>query len=445
MNSFVNIVQTLWQPAQTLGLSCYDYLTELSWLLFLRIAPLIDPVAYLSIHPIWETLLRKQDQQQYDYYCAMLTALNQASSPQLAGIYAQAKTHLTHPAQLQQMIATLEILNNFPIEDLGEIYEILLERCGRQESTYLIPPRALVDSMVILLQPQVGELIYDPLAGIGNFLVASDQYIKTFSAEEILPLPQRLLTVGMEPKLILQRLALMNCFLHNLRPLREITVQQGDSLTSPLSQQVDVLLGVLYSPEHGEIIQEERTLMLLRQTLQILKPGGRAAVIVPDQVLQATGTSQRLRHELLDICTVHTVLRLPLGTFHPHTLPTYILFFQRGENRLTENTQKTWFYDLRSQLPIFGRHLSLTRQQLLPFEDCYGDDPLGQAVRHEEGEQPRWRCFTREFLAEHEDRLDLCWLEPSGKLHPDPISAGHTQNLMDNTLMELETIAALLH
>jgi type I restriction enzyme M protein len=443
MNSFVSLAQTLCKPAQTLGLSCYDYLTEFSWLLFLRVAPLIDPVAYLSIHPVWETLLRKQDQQQYDYYCAMLTALSQANNPQLAGIYAQATTHLTQPSQLQQMISTLEVLNRFPTEDLGEIYETLLERCGQRENTYLIPPRSLVDLMVILLQPQTTELIYDPLAGTGSFLVACDQYMKAFSEEE--PLPQHLSTTGMEPKLILQRLALMNCFLHDFRPLREVAVHQGDSLASPLSQQVDVLLGLLFSSAPNEIIQEEKTLMLLRQTLQILKPGGRAAVIVPDRVLQADGTSQRLRRELLDICNVHTVLRLPAGTFYPHTLATHVLFFQRGTHHLTENTQKTWFYDLRSHLPVFGKHLQLMRQHLLPFEVCYGDDPNGLAIRHEEGEQSRWRCFTREFLAEHEDKLDLCWLTPEKKLYADPISTNRTPHLMEDTLEELATIASLLH
>jgi len=445
MNSLVNIAQTLWQPARTLGLSCYDYLTELTWLLFLRVAPLIDPVAYLSIHPVWETLLRKQDQPQYDYYRAMLTALGQANNPQLAGIYAQANTHLTQPSQLQQLISVLEILNRLPIEDLGEVYELLLDQCARQNSRFIIPPRALVDTLTILLQPQVDELIYDPLAGTASFLVAADQYVKTISAEDLPLMPSHLLTVGIEPNLTLQRLALMNCLLHDFRPLREIAVQQGDSLTAPLSSQVDVVLSMLCIPHKNQSLQEERALMLLRQTLQILKPGGRAAVIVPDHVLQATETAQRLRRELLDICNVHTVLRLPLGTFYPHTLATQVLFFQRGEYRLTENTQKTWFYDLRSQLPTFGQHLQLTRQHLVPFEVCYGDDPVGQAMRQETGELSRWRCLTRAFLAEHEDRLDFCWLAEGEKLLGDPIRAAHSQGLVEETVAALERVFSVLH
>lgn len=438
MNDLVTIAQKLWKPARTLqqesGLSCYDYLTELTWVLFLKLAPLVDSIAYLSIHLVWETLLHKHEQQQFDYYRAMLTVLGQANNPKIAGLYAQAVTHLTQPSELTQIIKVLDLLNRLPLEDIGEIYEILLERCARQSNLFILPPRILVDTLVILTQPQADELIYDPLAGTASFLVAADQY-RRVTCEDASP-STHLSLVGAEPNLTLQRFALMNGLLHHFKSVPPIAVHLAHSVTSPPDIQADVILSLLLTT--GET-QPDDSILLLRHILQTLKPGGRAAVIVPDTVLNSGDSAQQLRRDLMDICTVHTVLRLPLGIFYPHTSATQVVFFQRGEKQLVGNTQKTWFYDLRSQLPAFGQYLQLTRQHLTPFESYYGDDPFGQAPRPEEENTPGG-CLSREFIATQDERLDFSY-SPETREKPQ---TGTLQQVMDTTLKDLGNLVDIL-
>jgi len=349
---------------------------------------------------------------------------------------------------LTLLITTLEKnLTEVSLEHLGEIYEDLLERCAREESSspHIMPPRALIDVMTLLTQPEYGELIYDPLAGTASFLTAAVQLARATS-EELSLYPNeyqnKIACLGIEPDLSQQRLALVNCLLHRLA-IMPLPVRWGNSLLTT-APPADVLLSMLVLPEerHHESFRHDLALTLLQHCYRTLKSFGRAAVIVPDRILQTTGPAQQIRRELLDTCAVHTVLRLPTGIFYPHHLPAHVLFFKRGSAHSTGNTQQTWFYDLRSHFPHFGRYLYLTREHLRPFEIAYGEDPFGESPRIDQGNNSRWRCLSREDLAKQEDRLDYCWLQTQKP--PLSTPADDIWQVLENTVEELKAIKMIL-
>ncbi len=442
MNTIGNIAQTLWAPAthlHTEGLSYHAYLTELTWLLLLKIAPTIGNS--VPVHLSWKTLLHKPDTKKYKYYQYVLNKMGEVSDPHIAGIYAHARSSFKNSEQLTQVISRLAAIDNVPTENLGEIYETLLDMCAYQNSNRLhIAPRSLVDLMVILIQPQPNELIQDPLAGTASFVVAADEYIKVLNDElpktKITKMTNRQHFIAIEPDLTRQRLALMNCLLHEIDHPQHVPVRWGDSLLSNLAvwPPADVILSMLVfaSDPTDELSKYDTTLALLQHITQILKPGGRAAVVLPDKILKAGGPAQEVRRELLDTCVLHTVLRLPQGIFYPHTVSAHILFFRKGKTA-SEKTETVWFYDLRTHGPIFGQYLHLTREHLMSFEKTYGDDPLGQNPRTE-GEN--WRCFSRESLAEQGDRLD--------NLEDEDMLTEEIWEVLEETRADLETLKDIL-
>ncbi len=453
IDTIADITQKLWEPAKDLhqdGLSYHAYLTELTWLLFLKIAPALGEASHLPKDLSWQALIHKSGTEQYEYYQTVIKELGQISDPYIAGIYAHACTSFKQPEQLAQAITTLAAVDEVPIDDLGEVYETLLEECAYEDDNRLhIAPRSLVNLMVISTQPQTGELIQDPLAGTGSLVVAADQYIQVISDEYLLDLStikkdihQQQNIIAIEPDLVRQRLALMNCLLHHIDHPQRMPVRWGDSLLSNLQlwPQADVILSILVfaSEPTNELGKHDASLALLQHIYQTLKPGGRAAVVVPDKILKAAGPAQQVRSTLLDTCIVHTVLRLPDGIFYPHQLPAHLLFFRKGQTA-DEKTQTVWFYDSRTYFPAFGQYLHLTREHILPFETVYGDDPLGQAPRHEEGEDGRWRGVNRETLAKQDDRLDWCWL-PHEKVTTEAVVMENEIATKDNKVATKDNI-----
>jgi type I restriction enzyme M protein len=307
--------------------------------------------------------------------------------------------------------------------------------------------------MVILTQPQPDELILDPLAGVASFLVAADQYVQVISedwsekaadpAERQSPeideeIEEKQLLMGIEPNLTWQRLALMNCLLHHLDYFPALPVQWGNSLLSSKERPLppaEVILSMLIFTQKQATPED-----FLQYIYRNLKPGGRAAVIVPDSFCTASGSVQQIRKTLLDTCVVHTVLRLPIGIFYPHQIFAHVLFFKRGETA-QEKTTQVWFYDARSQFPTFGQTLQITREHLIAFETAYGEDPLGQAPRQDEGKYGRFRCFSRQTLAQQHDKLAISWLSdnPISRLPPAKL-----RGVLNTTVQELEELSILL-
>jgi len=455
INTIADIAQKLIAPAKHLameGIPIHAYVTDLTWLLFLKIANLLGEVNHVPAHLNWNMLIHKRGKEQYEYYQKIIKELGQHREPYIAGLYAHASTAFKNSEQLTLVITTLAAVDVLPIDDLGEVYETLLEKCTFEDDNRLcIAPRSLVDLIVILIQPQLGELIQDPLAGTASFVIAADEYIQVMS-DELLDSsstqknsPSNIIAV--EPDLVRQRLALMNCLLHHIDHSQHLPVRWGDSLLSNLQAwpQADVIFSMLVfaNTPTDELGNYDASLALLQHIYQTLKPGGRAAVVLPDKVLKAVGPAQQIRSTLLDTCVVQTILRLPYGIFYPHKVLAHLLFFKKGQTP-DEKTETVWFYDLRTDKPIFGPYLHLTREYLKPFEMVYGDDPNGQSKRYDEGEEGRWRCFSRETLAKQNDKLDLCWLRDSNHGINDNLVTGNIWEVLNKTVGDLEDLTDIL-
>jgi len=154
-----------------------------------------------------------------------------------------------------------------------------------------------------------------------------------------------------------------------------------------------------------------KQLMFLQHIYRALVPGGRAAVVLPDNVLFEEGRGREIRADLMDKCNLHTILRLPTGIFYAQGVKTNVLFFTRGDKD-KGNTKKVWVYDLRTNAPAFGKRTPFTRDYLQPFVDSFGSDATGvKNKRKDQGEEGRFRAFTREDVEKRNDNLDIQWLK----------------------------------
>lgn len=248
------------------------------------------------------------------------------------------------------------------------------------------------------------------------------------------------------------RLCLMNLMLHGI----ESVVMCGDSL-SPDGESLGKADVILTNPPFGtkkgggrptrsdfSVTAEtsNKQLAFVEHIYRALKPGGRAAVVLPDNVLFEDNTGRKLRQQLMDLCDLHTILRLPTGIFYAQGVKTNVLFFTRGKTD-RGNTKAVWVYDLRANMISFGKTRLLTVADFAEFEAAFGDDPLGKAPRTDQGEEGRFRCFTREEIAARNDNLDISWLrdtsdDPEDDLtEPEEIAEAIATHL-GNALREIE-------
>jgi type I restriction enzyme M protein len=278
--------------------------------------------------------------------------------------------------------------------------------------------------MIACIQPQPGELIQDPAVGTGGFLIIADRYIKArtddlFDLTEAQQVFQRKRAFyGMELVPDVQRLALMNAMLHDI----EGDIVLGDAL-GPAGANLPKANIILTNPPFGTkkggggptrdditYPTSNKQLVFLQHIYRGLKPGGRAAVVLPDNVLFEEGVGQKVRGDLMDKCDLHTILRLPTGIFYAQGVKTNVLFFTRGEKD-KGNTKSVWFFDMRTNAPSFGKRTPLTQEHFAEFEKAFGNDPLGKARRKDQGEEGRFRKFTRDQIEKRGDNLDISWLK----------------------------------
>jgi type I restriction enzyme M protein len=188
--------------------------------------------------------------------------------------------------------------------------------------------------------------------------------------------------------------------------------------------------------------------LFLALIIRLLKPGGRAAVVLPDNVLFEGNVGKQIREDLMDKCNLHTILRLPTGIFYAQGVKTNVLFFTRGSSD-RGNTKEVWVYDLRANMPAFGKRTPLTREHFAEFEEAYGADALGLAPRTAMGPEGRWQCFSREEIAAGGDSLDLAWLKDDsaedGSDLPEPAMLAQEAMLeLEGALEDLRAILAEL-
>jgi type I restriction enzyme M protein len=280
-------------------------------------------------------------------------------------------------------------------------------------------------------------VVQDPAAGTGGFLIMADRYIRErtddlFALSEAEQRFQRREAFwGMELVPDTHRLLLMNAMLHGIEgdhlALGDTLSVEGASLP-----QADV---ILTNPPFGTkkgggrptrtdftFPTSNKQLAFLEHVYRGLKPGGRAAVVVPDNVLFEEGVGAQIRADLMDKCDLHTILRLPTGIFYAQGVKTNVLFFTKGPARKdTGNTERVWVYDLRANMPSFGKRTPLGREHFAQFEAVFGDDPQGRAQRADSGEVGRFRCFTRDDVRKRGENLDVSWLRDESAARHDEL------------------------
>jgi type I restriction enzyme M protein len=333
-----DIVARLWNLCHVLrddGITYHEYVTELTFLLFLKMAKETGTEGQLPAGYRWDDLQSREGVEQLAFYRSLLVHLGNEGFGRVQAIFHDANTALSQPRNLTRLVQSIDELDWYSAreEGLGDLYEGLLEKNASEKKSgagQYFTPRPLIECMVNCLQPQPGEIIQDPAAGTGGFLIMADRYIKQ-RTDELFNLPEqdqdfqrRRAFVGVELVPDAHRLLLMNAMLHGI----ESDLLLGDTL-SPIGARLPKVNVILTNPPFGTkrgggrptrddftYVTGNKQLAFLQHVYRGLKPGGRAALIVPDNVLFEEGTGTRIRADLMDKCNLHTILRLP----HRHLL-----------------------------------------------------------------------------------------------------------------------------
>jgi len=468
------IVQKLWNLCNVLrddGIIFHQYVTELTYILFLKMAQETGTEHRIPEGYRWADLADKKGIELKQFYEDLLTHLGREGKGRVQEIYANARTNIDEPKNLAKIIKSIDDLDwhSAREEGLGDLYEGLLQKNAEEKKSgagQYFTPRPLIEAIVELVKPQTGERCGDPACGTFGFMSTADQYLKKRTDDcldgsltlEQQDFQRREAFTGIELVQDAHRLALMNAMLHDI----DGQILQTDSLSNDGKAFSDYDV-ILTNPPFGTKRGGERPtrddltyptsnkqLNFLQVIYRSLKQTGkaRAAVVLPDNVLFAEGDGQKIRADLMDKCDLHTILRLPTGIFYAQGVKTNVLFFTRGKKD-KGNTEAVWVYDLRANMPSFGKRNPLTRADFDEFIDAYGDDPYGKAKRTDQGEQGRFRCFSREDIAKRNDSLDISWLQDDSVRRaedlPDPADlADQILGQLSIATEEMQELAQLL-
>ncbi len=453
------IVSKLWNLCNVLrddGITYHQYVTELTYILFLKMAKETGVEGQIPEAYRWDALTAKSGIELKKFYKELLDHLGENGSGRVREIYQGAATNIDEPKNLEKIIAAIDSLDWFSAreEGLGNLYEGLLEKNASEKKSgagQYFTPRVLIDVMTRLVRPQAGERCNDPACGTFGFMIAAHQYVAEQTDDffdldaDMAKFEREEAFTGTELVHDTHRLALMNAMLHNM----EGDITLGDSLSN-LGKSMKGYDVVLTNPPFGTKKGGERAtrddftfptsnkqLNFLQHIYRSLKADGkaRAAVVLPDNVLFADGEGEKIRVDLMDKCNLHTILRLPTGIFYAQGVKTNVLFFTR-EKTDKGNTKEVWFYDLRTNMPSFGKTNPLKAEHFSGFEAAYT-----AADRHGVQDE-RFSVFTREQIAEKGNSLDLGLIRDDSIVDyedlPDPIESG------EEAIAQLEEAADLL-
>lgn len=470
-----DIVARLWNLCNILkddGVTYHQYVTELTYLLFLKMAKETGAEDAIPAGHRWDDLAARPAPDRLEAYKLTLIHLGSHGSRLVQEIFANASSFIKKPTTLSTLVAEIDKLDWYSArqEGLGDLYEGLLEKNANEKKSgagQYFTPRPLIDSMVAVMQPTLDDIIQDPAAGTGGFLIAANRWLREHSDPDAWTEAQqrkyhRNTFYGMEHVQDAHRLALMNLMLHGLDSDPDAAgIRYGDTL-SPEGEALPKATLILTNPPFGTkkggglptrtdftFPTSNKQFCFLQHIYRGLQPGGRAAVVQPDNVLFEGNTGRQIRADLMDKCNLHTILRLPTGIFYAQGVKTNVLFFSRSETD-KGNTREVWVYDLRANMPQFGKRTVLTRAYFAEFEAAFGDDPLGSAKslvqRQDTGETGRFRRFTRDWIAERGDSLDIAWLkdEGEGTANELPEPAALAQEAMDELEGALDELRGIL-
>ncbi|WP_421828818.1 N-6 DNA methylase [Larkinella sp.] len=466
-----DIIARLWNLCNVLkddGVTYHQYVTELTYLLFFKMAKETGTEGQIPKGHRWDNLIAKPKPERLEAYKITLIHLGAHGEQIVKEIFSNASSFIKKPATLSALVDGIDKLAwyNAGREDLGDIYEGLLEKSANEKKSgagQYFTTRSLIDSLVTVMKPTLDDLIQDPAAGTGGFLIAANHYIREHQNPENWNKNQlekyRTRTFfGMEHVQDTHRLALMNLFLHGIDFNPDAGgVHYGDTL-SPDGQKLPGATLILSNPPFGSkkggglpertdlpYPTSNKQFCFLQHIYRGLKPGGRAAVVLPDNALFEGNIGKQIRADLMDKCNLHTILRLPTGIFYAQGVKTCVIFFTKGHTD-QGNTKEVWVYDLRANMPQYGKRTLLTRNHFSEFETAFGDDPLGRPEalsrrRDDPGITNRFRRFSREWIAQHNDNLDISWLKDESEELPEPgVLALEVMEELEGALEELREI-----
>lgn len=472
-----DIVGKLWNLCHVLkddGVTYHQYVTELTYMLFLKMAQETGTESQIPTGYRWEDLEAQSAPDRLAFYKILLIHLGGHGSTLVKEIFGNASSFIKKPTTLSTLVTEIDKLDWYSArqEGLGDLYEGLLEKNANEKKSgagQYFTPRPLIDSMVHVMRPTLQDVIQDPAAGTGGFLIAANRYLRAHSNPDTWTEAQqrkhhRNTFYGMEHVQDAHRLALMNLMLHGLdSDPHGAGIHYGDTL-SPEGEALPKATLILTNPPFGTkkggglptrtdftFPTSNKQFCFLQHIYRGLLPGGRAAMVMPDNVLFEGNVGKQIRADLMDKCNLHTILRLPTGIFYAQGVKTNVLFFARGE-RDKDNTTEAWVYDLRANAPAFGKRTQLTRAYFAGFETFFGDDPTGNNSRHRHSRESgnpdtaRFRCFTRNWITQRGDSLDIAWLKDESENGADELlePAMLAQEAMGELEAAMEGLRAIL-
>jgi len=464
-----DIVNKLWNFCHTLrhdGIDYGDYIEQITYLLFLKMSD--ERAVELPKGCDWPTLRAQSGSDLTDFYVDLLRKLSK--SPGILGdIFTEAQSRFTNSVSLKRLITLVDETEwtSLGVDVKAEAYEGLLEHAaseGKKGAGQYFTPRVLIQSICRCMKPDPRAhaqfTICDPACGTGGFLVAAYEWLIQSSKGGALErdIARRIRTktyFGQDLVARPRRMALMNLYLHGVEP----HIKLGDTIyENPDPQRFDCILtnppfgtkGANQVPDRDDFTIEtsNKQLNFLQHILTVLKDGGRAAVVLPDNCLFADQAGEVFQILTQD-CDLHTVLRLPRGTFTPYSqgVKANVVFFTKGDK-----TQTTWIYDCRTNIPgITKKDRPLTAEHFAEFEKCFGQDPNGRSKRKPaDSKQDRWHSFDISEIKARDFKLDsFKWLkeeslEDSDDL-PEPAElATDAISELENAVAELEQVLVLL-
>lgn len=464
-----DIVQRLWGFCHTLrheGIDYGDYIEQITYLLFLKMAK--ESGRELPARCSWDALKENSGTELTENYTDLLRTLGKQEGL-LGDVFGGALSRFHDPVSLKKVIGLIDETEwtALDIDVKAAAFEGLLEKAaseGKKGAGQYFTPRILIKAIVRCMKPDPRVhrefTIMDPACGTGGFLICAYDWLKEQTGggafdRELAQRIRRHTYYGKDLVDRPRRLALMNFFLHGL----ESEIQRGDSIYEVQdSRRYDVVLtnppfgtkGVNQAPAREDFLIEtpNKQLNFIQHVMTILKHGGRAAIVVPDNVLFVDQAGE-VFEDLTKQCALHTVLRLPNGTFSPYSpgTKTNVIFFQKGIP-----TETIWVYDGRTNVPsITKKERPLTPEYFTEFEACYGPDPNGRTPRSpDQSKEGRWRSFNITELKEKDFKIDsLKWFRDEGLgdadaiISPEDLATKAIEE-MEAAVEELNTIIEML-
>ena len=426
------LVPKVWKIANVLasdGVGFTDYIIQLTYLLFLKMDYEMNEFGYKSRIPEdyrWDKLKEYSGSDLITQYENTLNTLSKMDNI-IGTIFIKAKNGISKPVNLKKIISMIDEEDWLSMDSdvKGAIYEGILEKNGQDKKSgagQYFTPRALINAIVDVVKPNIGETICDPACGTGGFLLSAYEYMKKQSAnKDKLDFLRNKALRGVDNTPLVVTLASMNFYLHGIGIDRSL-IECDDSLEKEPEELVDI---VLANPPFGTRPQGASNISAMRSDLYtttsnnrlnflqhimlMLKNGGRAAVVLPDNVLFEAGAGETIRKKLLNDFNLHTILRLPTGIFYANGVKANVLFFTKGTK-----TKDLWIYDYRTGIKHTLATNPLKRADLDDFVACYNTDDIAarKETWSEENPNGRWKKFTYdELITRTNTGLDITWIK----------------------------------